>query len=119
MRTAIKAEVEACEVQHNGWILDGFPRMVAQVVLLMNWTSGLPLFVYLDVSEWTCLERLSGRDGRDRVDDNADSIARKFENFREHTLPMVNMLDSGGVLHTIDGERPTREIASVVETLLS
>lgn len=116
MRTAIKQEVEAAEVQRNGWILDGFPRMTAQIVCLMDWTSGMPLFIHLDVPEWVCLERLIARE---RVDDNADAIARKFENFRIHTRPMIEMLHEGGVLHDIDGEQPIDFVVDAVRKLLS
>lgn len=116
MRAAVKQEIEAAEVQQNGWILDGFPRMTAQVVCLMDWTSGMPLFVHLDVPEWTCLERLVGRE---RVDDNPDSIARKFENFRVHTRPMIEMLEEGGILNEIDGTMPIDFVVDATRKLLS
>lgn len=115
MRAAVKTELEAAEVQRSGWILDGFPRMIEQLVCLMQWTSGMPLFINLDVEIWTCLERLVARG---RTDDNPDAIARKFANFKEHTWPMIELLESGGVLHTITGDTGLEEQIEDVRNLL-
>lgn len=105
MRARIRQEIESAELSAGGWILDGFPRMTEQVICLMQWTTQLPLFVYLDLEPWLCIERLTARG---RPDDNPDSIARKLASFSEKTQPMLELLEGGGVLHTIhaDGTSP-------------
>lgn len=99
MRSAVRDALEQGDAQHGGWILEGFPRMVAQLVCIMQWTVSLPTFVYLDTPEWVCIERLTARK---RPDDNADSIARKLQSFKENTLPVVDVLEEGGVLHHLE-----------------
>lgn len=111
MRHAIRTELEAAEVQRGCWILDGFPRSVEQLVCLMQWTSGMPAFFYLDIEPWVCIERLAARQ---RVDDNPDSIARKFTSFEEKTMSMVAMLEGGGVLHTLPAELPVEDLVEQV-----
>lgn len=98
MRHAIRTELEAAEASRGGWILDGFPRSTEQLICLMQWTSGLPAFVHLEVEPWVCIERLCARN---RVDDNPDSIARKFVTYEQKTGDMLSVLEGGGVLHTI------------------
>lgn len=95
MRGLVREALERSEIQSGGWILEGFPRDMAQLICLMGWTSALPLFVHLDVTEWIVIERLTGRG---RSDDTADAIARRIADFHRHTRPVLDALASGGVL---------------------
>jgi adenylate kinase len=103
MRAMVRDEIEAADALSGGWVLDGFPRTVAQVVCLTQWVpTVMPTFFHLVVSEWTCVERLAQRE---RHDDNPDSIAKKLEHWRQHTVPMLALLHSGHMVIDVDGER--------------
>jgi len=98
MRLAVRTDLEQADMQRGGWILEGFPRDRAQLISLMTWTASLPTFVYLEVEPWGIIERLLARQ---RDDDTPDAIARRFADFESKTQPMLEILEGGGVLHTI------------------
>jgi adenylate kinase family enzyme len=99
VRVAVRQALERAELESGGWVLEGFPRHLAQLVLLLQWSSSLPCFVYLDLHEWYCIERLVARG---RPDDKADGIARRFKSFDERTVPVVHLLEEAGICHHID-----------------
>lgn len=116
MRLHVREALETADAQTGSWILEGFPYMVEQLVCIAQWTSVMPVFVHLDITEWAIVERLIARN---RPDDTPDSIARKFARFREKTIPMLDMLDRGGVLQRIevDGHGPSEVIELVKKSL--
>ena len=95
MRMETRRALEAADLESGGWILDGFPRDLAQLVCLMDWTPALPAFVHLDASEWTVIERLTSRR---RDDDTPDAIARRILDHQVHVRPVLDALASGRVL---------------------
>jgi adenylate kinase len=109
MRVLVRQRIEEADLRHGGWVLDGFPRTVDQLICLMQWTTALPTFIEMGLSTWACLERLNAR-GRD--DDNPDSLARRLESFEEKTTPMIAILEEGGVLHYIPYEGMSAEDAA-------
>ena len=98
MRVRIHQEIEAAELARGAWILDGFPRMLEQLICLNQWTANMPMFFYLDTQLMTCIHRLTDRN---RPGDNPDAIARKFTSFAEKTQPMIDVLEDAGILHTL------------------
>lgn len=93
MRTRVRAALEDAE-HRGGWVLDGFPRDMAQLICLMDWTA-MPSFVHLDANLWTVIRRLTSRQ---REDDTPDAIARRFVEHERATTPVVRALRAGGVL---------------------
>jgi adenylate kinase len=98
MRSEIQAALERAELEQGGWILEGFPRDIAQLACLMRWTSALPSFIYLEIEPWTAIERLTARG---RPDDTPDAIARRIERWFDKTQMVIETLEGGGVLSTI------------------
>lgn len=116
MRARIQQLVEAADAEHGGWVLDGFPRSVEQLVCLMQWTAALPDFAYLDVPLWTCLERLVGRK---REHDTPEAIARRFAQWDQDTHQVVSLLDEGGVLQTFQNYSTENIVSEFLETYRS
>jgi len=112
MRIRVRSLLEAAEIQRGGWVIEGFPRMIEQLICLMQWTSALPVFVYLEIEPWVAVERLVARG---RPDDNPNAIAKKLASFEEKTHPMISLLEGGGVLHTVavDGRTPSQVVDDV------
>jgi adenylate kinase len=117
MRAAIKARIEEADATRGGWILDGFPRTVEQLICLMQWTAAMPTFVYLEVNSWACLERLVARN---RDHDNPDAIARRFDFFESETMKMIRLLQRGRVLIDVPhaDERSTEDLVEEIREQL-
>lgn len=101
----------------DGFLLDGFPRTVAQAdaltACLQQYGTKLDAVLQLEVSERVVMDRLLGR-GRD--DDNKEVIHRRFEVFRNETAPLLEYY--GDCLVTVDAVGAVDEVtARAIEAL--
>jgi adenylate kinase len=101
----------------KGFILDGFPRTVAQAdalaELLQAAGNELDAVVALEVPEDVLVERLLGRG---RSDDTEDVIRRRQEVYREETAPLLEHYRD--LLVTVDAVGEVEEITErVVQAL--
>ena len=115
MRSEVRARIRTAESLQQIWILDGFPRSLEQLILLQQWTGRLPIFVHVDISPWTAIERLTDRD---RHDDNPDAIARRLRDFQQNVQPVLDVLESGEILETVNGEWDTKRQADLIERIM-
>nr|MBI5455921.1 nucleoside monophosphate kinase [Candidatus Levybacteria bacterium] len=90
----------------KGYILDGFPRTIAQAEAFEN---GINKVIYLRVSDKEALWRLSGRDD-EREDDTLKAIRKRIEVFHRFTEPVLEHYNHKGVLVEIDGEQSIEDI---------
>jgi adenylate kinase len=101
----------------KGFILDGFPRTVAQAdalaEILAAADNSLDAVVALEVSEDLLVSRLLGRG---RADDTEEVIRRRQEVYREETSPLLRHYQA--VLVTIDAVGEVEEITERVLTAL-
>ena len=91
-----------------GFLLDGYPRTVAQVEELdamVEFTGHrLDAVVALTVDEDAVVERLLRRAETDgRADDTEDVIRRRQEVYLEQTDPLIEVYRARGIVHEIDG----------------
>ena len=95
----------------NGYLLDGFPRTIAQAEALddMLAKKGTPLSVVLElrVQEEELFTRLSGRG---RADDTPDVIRQRLVAYRKQTEPLLEYYGRRGLLKSIDGLGTVDEI---------
>ena len=115
----------------NGFVLDGFPRTVAQAEALDRELAargiGLEAVLELEVDEDVLLVRIKGRaeeagnKGQPvRRDDNPDVFKTRLKAYRVQTAPVTEYYRSQGLLHIVDGLQPidvvTDELAAVLST---
>ena len=95
----------------EGYLLDGFPRTIAQAEALgkMLTAKGTPLDVVLElqVPEEELFRRLAGRG---RADDNPEVIRQRLVAYRKQTEPLLDYYRKQGLLKSINGVGTVDEI---------
>jgi adenylate kinase len=91
-----------------GFILDGYPRNLAQANALDGLLSriGKPLdvAVLLEVDHELLFQRLAGRaQAEGRKDDNPDTVRERLRVYAEQTAPVVDFYRHRGQLAALDG----------------
>lgn len=111
----------------KGFILDGFPRTVAQAEaldgLLKSKGIRLDAVVELEVDGSILIERIEKRAcetaGGPRADDNAEALKKRLDVYHAQTAPLVAYYRDKGLLRSVDGmasmDEVTDQIVSVLE----
>ena len=137
--------VEAALADADGFVLDGYPRNVAQAEYLADITD-LDVVASIDVSEEELVVRLTGRRvceecgtnfhveyappetegvcdecGGELVqrDDDTEETARdRLGVFEENTVPVIEFYDDLGELVTVDGEQSPDEVWADLQSVV-
>jgi adenylate kinase len=95
----------------KGYLLDGFPRTIAQAealdALLAKKGTPLDLVLELKVPEEELFKRLAGRG---RADDSPDVIRQRLVSYRKQTEPLLAYYTKQRLLKSIDGLGTVEEI---------
>jgi adenylate kinase len=82
----------------HGFLLDGFPRSVAQARALDEHLAGLGAPLDAAINLEVVLQRLAGRG---RADDNARTIRNRLQVFAASTRPLLDYYDEQGLLFSV------------------
>ena len=134
----------------HGFVFDGFPRTLPQAESLMSMLTklrtALDVAIWLEVSEETVRDRITGRlqcgecgfttssssaqfanrpvcpycDGRleRRNDDDLAVLQTRLQEFHTKTEPLGSFYKKLSILHRIDGNRDRDEVFSDIERLI-
>jgi len=107
----------------EGFILDGFPRTVAQAEALDRGIEEidreLTAVLFFQVPDELAVERLHVRALQEgRTDDTPEIIRHRLEVFHKRTEPVVEYYRSRGILVGIHAERPIDAVFAEVQEVL-
>lgn len=99
----------------GGFLLDGYPRNVAQVASLDDFLEGrdesLDAVIELDVPREESIARLSQRAAEQgRSDDTEEGIANRLAIYERETAPILEVYRTRGIVDRIDGVGSLDEI---------
>lgn len=107
----------------DGFLLDGYPRTLAQVdaldAMLERLGTSLDAVVLLEVDLEEVVGRLVQR-GREqgRSDDTEETIRRRIEVYTEQTSPLIDVYDKRGLVRRVDGMASIDAVtAAIMEAL--
>lgn len=110
----------------KGFILDGFPRTVAQAEALDTMLAGkgkkLNAVIELAVDEGALLARIEKRAAESttvRADDNAEALKKRLVAYRSQTAPIIPYYKEKGMLKTVDGMADITDVTNGIAKILS
>jgi adenylate kinase len=112
-----------------GFILDGFPRTVAQAeafdAMLARRGLKLDAVIEFKVDEYALVDRIvkraketEARGEPVRKDDNPDIFRTRLEAYRAQTAPLSAYYAAKGALKTVDGMKPVDEVTDAVSRII-
>lgn len=97
---------------HENILIDGFPRNIENY----NWWNELADnsfkvtdTIFLDCNEEIMSKRILSRKS-DRIDDNLESIKKRFTIFNQETKPIINMYKQAGLIRRFDATRHYEDV---------
>ncbi|GAB2624300.1 adenylate kinase [Novilysobacter erysipheiresistens] len=107
----------------GGFILDGYPRNLAQAdalnALLERIGQPMDAAVQLEVPTELLVERIAGRAAAEgRADDSPESVRTRLQVYNDQTAPVVDFFRQRGKLSVVDGVGELDEVFTrIVEAL--
>ena len=106
----------------DGFLLDGYPRTVAQVAELDGMLTGSKIdkVIVLTADSDEVVTRLLHRaQEQGRADDTEDVIRRRLEVYAEQTAPLIELYAERGVLVEVDGIGSVDQVTSNIFSALN
>ncbi len=112
----LRKPVEAAS-RRGGYILDGFPRTVAQAeaayLVAREIGAWVQVALYLQVPRERLIERAMARGkAAGRTDDTLEVINHRLRVFDDLTLPLLDYYDNREILVTVDGDHSVDEVTA-------
>lgn len=115
LMAAVVKERLAMDDCDAGFLLDGYPRTIAQTEtlaqILESIDTELDHVLYLTVPDEELVRRALLRQ---REDDKEEVVAERLRVYREETEPLVDHYRRAGLLRTVDGNRSMDEVTAAM-----
>jgi adenylate kinase len=110
----------------KGFILDGFPRTIAQADALSDLLArkGLKLDAVIEIAvdDAVLRDRIAGRakeSGGARADDTLETLAKRLAVYHAQTAPVADYYRRMGMLKAVNGMGTMDQVSADIENLLS
>lgn len=108
----------------QGFLLDGYPRTLAQVEaldgMLAELGTALDRVLLLEVDTEEVIGRLVARgQEQGRSDDTEETIRRRIEVYTEQTAPLIDVFEQRGLLRRVDGSATIDEVTAALQAALT
>jgi adenylate kinase len=118
-----RLDAEDCK---PGFILDGFPRTIAQAEALdqilaekgVRLDAVVEMTVNPDELVRRVIQRSKESDGA-RADDNEDVLRKRLGIYQEQTAPLVAYYRGKGLLKTVDGMEPVESVTAAIKAAIA
>jgi len=116
----IREQLQACD---SGFVLDGFPRNLAQAAALDSMLEEierpLDIIVLLELADEVARGRLTRRaELEGRADDTPEVIDERLRTYHEKTEPLVDFYLATGNLVKVHAERAIEEVWAEIQQAL-
>ena len=118
-----RLDAEDCK---PGFILDGFPRTIAQAEALdtMLLEKGVVLNAVIEMTANAdeLVRRVIQRakeSGTARADDNEEVLRKRLGVYKEQTAPLVAYYVGKGLLKTVDGMEPVDQVTAAIKAAIA
>lgn len=109
-----------------GFILDGFPRTIAQAEALgaMLAEKGVALDAVIEIKADAdvLVQRVINRakeSGGARADDNEEVLRKRLDIYKEQTAPLVSYYAGKGMLKAVDGMMPVEQVTAAIRSAIA
>ena len=119
--TAIVADRLGEPDTSNGWLLDGYPRTLAQVEALdrLVGDEGIDAVVVLEADEEELVARLAKRaQEQGRSDDNEETIRTRLKVYAEQTQPLLDVYAGRDLVVAVDALGQVDEVGQRIAAAL-
>lgn len=118
-----RLDAEDCK---PGFILDGFPRTIAQAealdVMLAEKGVSLDAVIEIKADADILVQRVINRakeSGGARADDNEEVLRKRLGVYAEQTAPLVSYYADKGLLRPVDGMAPVEEVTTAIKAAIT
>jgi adenylate kinase len=113
----IKDRVVTAVRTGGGYVLDGFPRTLAQAEAAAQigteTKTSAQAVVYLDAAPDVLIARIRGRAGN-RADDSVEVARHRLDVYTEHTKPLIDYYTGRGLVIKVDAAAPIEAVSQEI-----
>lgn len=118
-----RLDAEDCK---PGFILDGFPRTIAQAealdMMLIDKGVKLDAVIEIKADADELVRRVNQRakeSGTARPDDNEEVLRKRLNVYKEQTAPLVAYYAEEGLLRTVDGMEQVEQVTAAIKAAIA